>query len=272
MKLRRLARKALMALAILLVFGLARAPWEDGLTRNFIAEKLLAEVKAGELTGTVGQSAALAVLGGLRPLVAIYATLHAFDAWTFRQWDVVERDYRIITTLMPEDIDSWKTGAWHLAYNASASELFDDPSVPTAVREKNSRDWVLKGVEFMKRGLDQNPRSSILHQELADIYREKLDEPCLAARHYRLAMEGDHPRSFVHRFYGYFLARCPGREKEAYDYLMELYHRGPKERLPTLVQRVKELEEKLAVPAAHRIPDPDPDLEIRRRFPAAQLP
>lgn len=272
MKLPRNARKTLTALAILLVFGMVRARWEDGLTRRFVDEGLLLEIATTDLRSTVGRSAALALLGGLRPLVAIYTTLHAFDAWTFRQWDVVERDYRLITTLMPEDTDSWKTGAWHMAYNASASELFDDSSIPTAVREKNSRDWVLKGVEFMKRGVEQNPRSAILHQELADIYREKLDEPCLAARHYRLAMEGDHPRSFVHRFYGYFLARCPGREQEAYDYLMELYHRGRHERLPTLIQRVKELEEKLSIPATHRIPDPDPDLEIRRRYPNAQLP
>jgi hypothetical protein len=271
MKLRRIARKALAVLGLLLVFGLAKAPFEDGLTRRLVADGLLIETQAANLGGLIGQSAFLAVLGGLRPLVAIYTTLHAFDAWSYREWDTVERDYRIIVTLMPEDIDSWKTGAWHLAYNAAASHYLDE-SLPEATRLRLTREWVRKGIAFLEAGIEQHPRSSALHKQLADIYREKVDEPCLAARHYKLAMEGDAPQSFLRRFYGYFLARCPGNEQEAHDYLMALYAEGPGQRLPTLIQRIKELEEKLAIPAPLRIPDPDPDKEIRKRFPNAQLP
>ncbi len=270
MKFGRTTRKTVAVLALLLVFGLLRTPLESRMTEKFVASGLITEVSTSQLSSAVGQSTVLAVLGGLRPLVAIYLTLHAFDAWSYREWDTVERDYRLITTLLPEDIDSWKTGAWHMAYNASASALYDDPDIPEAVGKKNSRDWILKGIEFLKRGIEQNPDSSTLHQELADIYRQKLEEPCLAARHYKLAMEGDRPRSFVPRFYGYFLARCPGREREAYDFLMELYHQGEKQRLPTLISRIKELEEKLDVPATHRIPDPDPDVEILKKYPHAK--
>lgn len=270
MKSQRLFRKTAIALAMLLAFGWLRSPVESKLTDHFVETGALTEVSTSQLSSAVGQSTVLAVLGGLRPLVAIYLTLHAFDAWSFREWDTVERDYRIITTLMPEDIDSWKTGAWHMAYNAAASALYDAPTVPDSVKKKNSRDWVYKGIEFMEKGIEQNPNSAVLHQELADIYRQQLDEPCLAAKHYKLSMEGDRPKSFVARFYGYFLARCPGREKEAYDHLMELYHQGQKQRLPTLISRIKELEETLEIPAANRIPEIDPDEEILRRYPHAK--
>ena len=271
MKFRRIVRKTLAVLAMLLAFGLAKAPFEDALTRRLVADKLIAETQAANLGGLIGQSAMLAVLGGLRPLVAIYTTLHAFDAWSFREWDTVERDYRIIVTLMPEDIDSWKTGAWHLAYNAAASHFLDE-SVPEATRLRQTREWVQKGIVFLEAGIEQHPRSSALHKQLADIYREKVEEPCLAARHYKLAMEGDAPQSYLRRFHGYFLARCPGKEREAHAYLMALYAEGKSQRLPTLIQRIKELEEKLAVPIPRRIPDADPDAELRKRFPNARLP
>ena len=38
-------------------------------------------------------------------------TLHAYDAWQYREWDTVERDYAIIHQLAPGDIDAWITGA-----------------------------------------------------------------------------------------------------------------------------------------------------------------
>ncbi|MCB1229863.1 MAG: hypothetical protein KDN19_06335 [Verrucomicrobiae bacterium] len=273
MKLGRIARKTIGALAILLVFGLVKAPLENGMTRRYVESGLIAEVAATELSSAVGQSTMLAVLGGLRPLVAIYTTLHAFDAWSFREWDTVERDYRLITTMMPEDIDSWVTGSWHMAYNASASARYDDPSVPEAVAEKNGRDWMLKGVAFIKKGIQQNPESAKLHEELARIYwKDKLDEPCLAAEEYQESLKLGPTKTFIRRFYGYFLSKCPGHEREAYDYLMDLYREGKKQRLPSLISRIKAMEEALKIPQAERIPDPDPDREIRKEYPNAQLP
>ena len=266
MKLRRIVRKTLAVLAMLLAFGLAKAPFEDGLTRRLVADKLLPEIQGTNLGGLIGQSAFLAVLGGLRPLVAIYTTLHAFDAWSYREWDTVERDYRIIVTLLPEDIDSWKTGGWHMAYNAAASYYLNE-MLPDAVRQRMTREWVLKGVAFLEAGIKQHPESSELHKQLADIYREKLKDYCLAAKHYKASMEGDQPRSYMRRFYGYYLAWCPGHEREAYDFLISLYAEGTQQRLPTLIKRIKELEEKLAIPMPQRIPEVDPDIEMRKRFP-----
>lgn len=263
----RVLRKTALTLAALVVFGLVRTPVETRMTDRFIDAGLIDGLPLNEIRELAGQSVAFAVLGGLRPLLGIYLTLHAFDAWSFRKWETVEKDYRLITTLLPEDIDSYKTGAWHLAYNAAASALYDDPSTPEAVRERNSREWIDKGVAYLKDGIDHNPDSAVLHHELARIYHDKLDLPCLAAEHYRLSMEGDHPKPYARRFYGYFLARCPGREREAYDYLMSLYHESEFQRLPTLIQRLKELEAKLAIPESNRIPEKDPDEEMRRRYP-----
>ena len=55
------------------------------------------------------------------------------------------------------------------------------------------------------------------------------------------------------------MARCPGKEMEAYAYLMGLYREGDQQHLPTLIKEIKTLEETLAIPGPRRIPDADPD-------------
>jgi len=56
------------------------------------------------------------------------------------------------------------------------------------------------------------------------------------------------------RFSAYELSYCEGREREAYERLRQLYDEGEKERLPTLITRLKFLEDKLEIPQDQRIP------------------
>ncbi len=61
--------------------------------------------------------------------------------------------------------------------------------------------------------------------------------------------------SFDRRFSAYELSYCEGREREAYERLRQLYNEGEKERLPTLITRLKFLENKLGIPQDQRIPN-----------------
>ena len=60
--------------------------------------------------------------------------------------------------------------------------------------------------------------------------------------------------TFDRRFSAYELSYCEGREREAYDRLRSLYNEGEKERLPTLIKRLKFLENKLDIAQDERIP------------------
>jgi hypothetical protein len=64
--------------------------------------------------------------------------------------------------------------------------------------------------------------------------------------------------TFDRRFSAYELSYCEGREREAYELLRRLYDEGPQERLPTLISRLKFLEDKLTIPQDQRIPDQSP--------------
>ena len=55
------------------------------------------------------------------------------------------------------------------------------------------------------------------------------------------------------------MAKCPGREREAYDHLRRLYEQGEKQRLPSLINVLRDLENRLDIPAGARIQDATPD-------------
>jgi hypothetical protein len=61
--------------------------------------------------------------------------------------------------------------------------------------------------------------------------------------------------SYDRRFSAYELFYCEGHEWKAYERLHRLYDEGPQERLPTLITRLKFLEDKLNIPQGQRIPD-----------------
>jgi hypothetical protein len=62
-------------------------------------------------------------------------------------------------------------------------------------------------------------------------------------------------RTYNRRFSAYELSYCEGREREAYQRLRQLYDEGEKERLPTLITRLKFLQTKLNIAPDQRIPD-----------------
>ena len=52
------------------------------------------------------------------------------------------------------------------------------------------------------------------------------------------------------------MAKCPGREREAYDHLRRLYLEGDKQRLPTLINLLQDMEKRLDIPQGERIDSP----------------
>jgi hypothetical protein len=49
------------------------------------------------------------------------------------------------------------------------------------------------------------------------------------------------------------MAKCPGREREAYEKLRTLWNQGEKQRLPSLINVLRQMENKLDIPVGERI-------------------
>jgi len=250
--------RLLPALVLLALFGLIRTPVEERLRDDLAEANLLLPPPGRDAMQRMSQSTLMGTLGGLRSLVATYLVLEAYEHFSNKDWEELRETYGVVTNLEPREESHWVSLIWHIGINATA-DVQTDESLPAFERERRFQEWALEAVEIAERGLEHLPDSAEIRLQLAEVYRQKLKDPCATARVYgdMIGLEGSPP--YVRRFHGYFMARCPGREEEAYAYLLDLYREGEHQHLPTLLEEIKKLEEKLDIPYPQRIPNPDPD-------------
>jgi lipoprotein NlpI len=145
--------------------------------------------------------------------------------------------------------------AWHMGWNASVS-AFNDKSQPRqALRVKAQREYFALAKDFLERGISNNPEKPQLYESLGRLYKEKYIDHAHASEFFAKAAALPGAPDYEKRFAAYELSHCEGREREAYDELRRLYDMGENERLPTLITRLKFLENKLNIPPDQRIPD-----------------
>lgn len=244
--------------AIVVGFGVIRLPIERGLHRRHGAVSIpgVAHVDPG-LREQLGQLGFVAVLGGFRSIVADIVFIRANVAWERTEWSRVLLLLRQATTLQPHSILFWDMAAWHMAWNASTAAMTDQTQ-PLALRIKKQRDYFAIGKDFLEHGIRNNPDKPQLYEAMARLYQAKYNDHAHASEYFAKAAELPGAMSYDRRFSAYELSYCEGREQEAYDRLRALYEEGEKERLPTLIRRLKFLEDKLKVPLERRIPDVEP--------------
>ncbi|HEY3602809.1 MAG TPA: hypothetical protein VGK72_12715, partial [Chthoniobacterales bacterium] len=181
--------------------------------------------------------------------------IQANAAWERTEWHRLLLLFRQATTLQPRSLLFWEMAAWHMAWNASVAALHDSNLPNDGLRRKTQREYLALGRQFLESGIRNNPESPQLYESLGRLYREKYQDHAAAARCFAQAASLPSAPEYERRFAAYELSFVPEREREAYRILRALYDRGPQERLPTLVKRLKFLEEKLDIPLQERIPD-----------------
>lgn len=217
-------RYVLLAVAIL-GMGAVRLPIERAMTAELDEAGLLPpklEVKTGE---KIGQTLSAVSLGGLRTLVATFLNLRAFTYFTEQRWGDVAEMYDMIVDLSPRTEYYWDTGSWHQAYNAASYYLYESDQPPLR-RKLAWRESILKGREFLERGIRINPRNGTLRERLGFLLSDPnkigaFGSPAEAYEGayeaYSAAEETGNAREMSSRFALYSLARIPGREKEALE-------------------------------------------------------
>ena len=250
--------RGLLVTALLLGFGALRVPIEASLTDQH-RSAYFHEAKLGlGLREQIGQLGFLAALSGFRSLVADVIFIQAHVAWERTEWGRVLLLFREATTLQPRSVLFWDMAAWHMAWNASVAALRNEAQPNESLRQKAAAEYIGLGEDFLERGIKNNPDRPQLYESLARLYKDKLGNHRAAARLYAKAATLPGAPQYVERFAAYELSYAPGEERAAYDKLHALYQRGPQERLPTLLHRLKVLEKQLDIPLDQRIPEIEP--------------
>ena len=155
----------ILALGLLASGGL-RATWEAPLTTELRADGLLAKPVALGTREKIGQTSSAVALGGLRTLVATFLHLRGFSFFEAKRWDELAETFELIVDLAPGTTYYWETGSWHLAYNAASDYLYDD-KMPALRRREAWRATILRGRNFLERGVRTNPDNWQIHLTLA---------------------------------------------------------------------------------------------------------
>ena len=247
--------RAVVALAVLIGLGLLKLPIESNLAALHRQEHFRGVEFNLDLREKIGQLGFIAALSGFRAIVADALYIKAHAAWENTEWGRMLLLFRHITTLQPRVLLFWDTAAWHMAWNASVAAMNDQKQPRLALRVKAQREYFALGKDFLERGIKNNPDRPDLYEALARLYTEKYKDHERATEYYAKAATLPGAPTFDRRFSAYELSYCEGREREAYERLRGLYDEGAQERLPTLIKRLKFLEEKLGIQENQRIPD-----------------
>jgi tetratricopeptide (TPR) repeat protein len=247
--------RGLITLAILIAMGALKLPIERDLMALHRREHFRSVEFNLDLREKVGQLGFIAALSGFRAIVADALFIQAHSAWERTEWGRILLLFRHITTLQPRVLLFWDTAAWHMAWNASVAAMNDRFQPRLALRVKAQREYFALGKDFLERGIKNNPDRPQLYEALARLYKEKYMDHEHASELYSKATNLPAAASYDRRFSAYELSYCDGHEREAYERLRRLYDEGEHQWLPTLISRLKFLEDKLKVPQDQRIPD-----------------
>lgn len=271
---RKLLKKIGIIAAILLVSGLIRVSWQGGLLDRMQADGFHPEPKKANVASKLGVEAAVGALGGLRYLVATMLELKAVDHWEATEYEELYETYVLVTLLQPKESQAWRTACLHTGYNAVAYFQIDADHLTPQVRKEKAALFLERGKQFLKDGMEWNPDDYWLNRDLAYIYKDKDRDPCAAAAEFMRGARQPGAPEFLLRFYGYEGAKCPGMERDVYTVLKPLYDRGfnflsraksenqPPHVIdeiikmfwkPSLITTIKDIEEKLDIPAEQRI-------------------
>ena len=250
--------RALLVLVILIVLGAIKLPIERDLAVIHRQEHFRGVEFNLDLREKLGQLGFIAALSGFRAIVADALFIQAHVAWERTEWSRVLLLFRHVTTLQPRSILFWDMAAWHMAWNASVAAMNDRAQPRLALRVKAQREYFALGKDFLERGIKNNPDRPQLYETLARLYKEKYKDHERASEFFAKAAALSGAPRYNRRFSAYELSYCEGREREAYDRLRQLYDQGEKERPPTLITRLKFLENKLGIAQDQRIPDRTP--------------
>ena len=249
-------RRLLVLAGMVLIFGAIRTPLEWQMEKEHQDAQFRTARLDLSLREQIGQSGFIAALSGFRSVVADLLWIDAYTAWTRTEYGRMALIFENVVTLQPRNYYFWDNAAWHMAWNGSVY-AFENPRQPRQAIRKNERDqFYALGESFLKRGIQNNPDRYELNQTYALFLEQKRNDPCGAAEQYRLgSLKPDAP-AFMRRQAAIQLSRCPGHEREAYLRLRALWQEGERERKPTLVRLVRELEIQLQIPQEERVYNP----------------
>jgi hypothetical protein len=258
-------RTKLLVTIVLFGTGLILLPMENAVRAQRLRMKYGGSRVTFELREAIGQNLAIALLAGMRGVVADFVWLNSHTFWEKKEWLRQYRDMEVAVTLQPQSVLFWDLGQWHIAWNIGYGSLSDPKNRTQAEGIKREHGWHQKAREFLERGIENIPNKYDLYFAMGWLYYEKLskdcDEPpcrdalCRAAEYFGKAAAFREAPQFVSRVYARALEKC-GNPRVAYEewkHLWSLNHSTTEQAWSIVEREIRRLENELQIPNAQRL-------------------
>ena len=248
-------------LVVVLLLGLAAAmmPLEDRIRAERVALKYGGTPVTLAMRDRVGQGMAIGLLAGFRGVVADFLWIGNHGYFERKEWIRMYRNMELCTTLQPQAVTFWDTGAWHMGWNIAHAVSIDPANRTQAEGLKRQREWQNKAREFLADGLANIPHRWELHHGMGMLYWLKFNDHCQARDFFRQATAFPDAPSYCLRMYARRVEDCDGPQA-AYDLWKQYWREGnpiPSRDgidLKSVMRReLRRLEERLNIPAQQRI-------------------
>ena len=264
-------RNKVLVAILLLVAGLVLLPVENAVRAERVQLKYGGARVSVQLREVIGQNLAIALLAGMRGVVADFLWITSHDYWEKKEWLRQYRNIQIVSALQPQSLLFWDLGQWHMAWNIGYGALSDPKNRTKSEGVKREREWHEKAREFLVRGIENIPNRYDLYFTMGWLYYGKLskdcDEPpcreayCKAAEYFGKAASFPDAPQFVTRFYPRALEKC-GQTLAAYEEWKRLWfldHSKVDQSWSIVERETRRLEDELHIPNEDRVfPPPLP--------------
>ena len=252
-----LARAGAVA-GVLAATGLALRPLEAPAWAAQVRQQPALEWRS--LEGALGQGLSLGLLGGFRALAADLLWLRANARWERNDLPGTQAALQLVGAVDPRPVAFWLNGARMIGYDMPCwriEALGGEAALPATVVRHVHDEQARAAIAHLEKAFAHHPDHPLLHIEIANLLLQKLGDRPRAAERYRLAALQPTAPFYAARVYAELL-RQQGREREAYEWLVALHptlppaRENPQAMADTVLARIRELEEKLALAPAAR--------------------
>lgn len=244
-------RRIVVVLLVLVFVGLLLRPIETPAWQ--VVKSGQAELNLKDIEGSLGQGLVVGVLGGFRAIMADFLWIRVNTIWERRDRTKLDAMVRLVTTLDPRQGFFWLNGARMIAYDVPHWRIAEEggySAVPQSRQDEINREQAEQAFVFLANAREFHPENPKLVIEVAQIYLNRLKDLPNAAEWFLKTSKMPDAPYFAGRIYAELLRR-QGLDREAYDYLRELYLELPDDpyaQKNIILERIKTLEETLEVP------------------------
>ena len=248
-------QKLFLLALILVLTGLLTRPIEGYAWKTVKSGQ--PEMNLKGIEDALGQGLVVGVLGGFRAIIADFLWIRTNTIWENRDRVKLDTMIRLVTTIDPRPDFFWINGARMTAYDVPNWRIKEEGGhfkLSESRQQQIDREQAEQAFALLETAREFHPEKAKYYMEVGQIYMNRLKNNPKAAEWFLIASKKPDAPYYVARIYAELLRR-EGKNKEAYEFLKQLYRELPDKPLaqkPIVLDRIRELEVTLKVPIWQR--------------------